>query len=481
MLCVARWGSSQPVAFGSEALRSARLSVLDRPAVSAGARRPTLVISLAIAVCATGAVAWASTGALKPKQCIADEGNNPGGCPSTTPGLNDTQFVTVSDDGKSVYAGGYADNAIVRFKRNRDSGALTARGCVGNDGSNPDGCAQTADGLVAPSSIAVSRDGKSVYVASDESNDSAGARFKRNRRTGALTPKGCIADPDTNPDGCATTAQGLNGGTTAVAISRDGKSVYFASGNDDAIVRFRRNTDTGALTPKGCVADTDSAAGCPKTTKGLTNPHAVTVSRDGKSVYATGSQDNAIVRFRRNRDTGALNPRGCIADLTQNPDGCARTARGLDDPAGLAVSEDGKSLYASAGDADAIVRFRRDRRTGALNPKGCIADPDSNSSGCGATVQGLDIPGPPALSADSRSLYVAGLLDNAIVRFKRIRDTGALKPRGCVGDTDNNLAGCGQTTQGLDDVFALAVSGDGKSVYSASIGDNAILRLRRER
>jgi 6-phosphogluconolactonase (cycloisomerase 2 family) len=440
-----------------------------------------LLLSVAIALLATASAALAATGALTPKGCIADEGNNPGGCPRTAPGLNDTQFVTVSNDGRSVYAGGYADNAVVRFKRDRDTGALKPKGCIGNDGSNPDGCAQTADGLVAPPSIAVSRDGKSVYVASDESNDSSGARFKRNRRTGALKPKGCIADPDTNPDGCATTAEGLNGGTTAVAISRDGKSVYFASGNDDAIVRFKRNRTTGALTPKGCISDTSSSVGCGKTAKGLSNPHGVEVSRDGRSVYATGSQDNAIVRFKRDRETGALKPRGCVADKADNPDGCAKTAQGLDNPLAVVVSRDGKSVYATAQFADAIVRLKRDTGTGALKPRGCIADPDSNPSGCAATAQGLDGPGPPALSADSRSLYVAGVGDNAIVRFKRDRDTGALKPKGCVGDADNNLADCGKTAQGLDDVFGVAVSSDGKSVYSASVGDNAILRLRRER
>jgi 6-phosphogluconolactonase (cycloisomerase 2 family) len=442
--------------------------------------RTHLPLALALVLLVAG-TAWAATGALTPRGCIADEGNNPGGCPRTTPGLNDTQVVTVSSDGRSVYAGGYADNAIVRFNRDRDTGALKPKGCVGNDGNNPDGCDQTADGLVAPASIAVSPDGKSVYVASDESNDSAGARFKRNRRTGALKPKGCIADPDSNPDGCSTTAEGLNGGTTAVAISRDGKSVYFASGNDDAIVRFKRDRDTGALAPKGCIADKDSSAGCGRTTKGLTNPHAVTVSRDGKSVYATGSQDNAIVRFKRRRDTGALRPKGCVAEKADNPDGCAKTANGLDNPVAVVVSPDGKSVYATAQSADAIVRLKRDRQTGALKSKGCIADPDTNPSGCAATAQGLDTPGLLTVSPESKSVYVAGLADNAIVRFKRDRDTGALKHKGCIGDAVNNLAGCGWTAQGLDDVFAVTVSTDGKSVYSASVGDNAILRLRRER
>src|SRR5438270_154208 len=99
---------------------------------------------------------------------------------------------------------------------------------------------------------------------------------------------------------------------------------------------------TGALTPKGCIADsTNNPDRCPKTAKGLDCPQSVTVSRDGKSVYAAGSQDNAIVRFARNFTTGALTAKGCIADPAHNPDGCPKTAKGLDRTVFAAVSRDG--------------------------------------------------------------------------------------------------------------------------------------------
>src|SRR6266852_6272023 len=76
--------------------------------------------------------------------------------------------------------------------------------------------------------------------------------------TGALTPKGCIADPEHNLAGCARTAAGLDE-VYSLAISPDGRSVYAVSdgsryGGDAAIVRFARNPTTGALTPQGCIA-----------------------------------------------------------------------------------------------------------------------------------------------------------------------------------------------------------------------------------
>ena len=60
------------------------------------------------------------------------------------------------------------------------------------------------------------------------------------------------------------------------------------------MVRFDRDTATGALTPQGCVADVGDAAGCGATQQGLDGANGVAVSPDGKSVY--------IVVVRRQRD-----------------------------------------------------------------------------------------------------------------------------------------------------------------------------------
>jgi len=117
--------------------------------------------------------------------------------------------------------------------------------------------------------------------------------------TGSLDPEGCVAGTASNPDGCAQTAKGLDG-PYSVAVSADGKSVYVAGTSDSAIVRFNRNATSGALTPNGCVADpVNNPDGCTKTAPGLDNADWVTVSPDGTSVYAVGGGDNAIVLFGR--------------------------------------------------------------------------------------------------------------------------------------------------------------------------------------
>jgi DNA-binding beta-propeller fold protein YncE len=424
-------------------------------------------------------VAFASVGGLTSKGCVGDDDHNPDGCARTAKALDGVNSLALSADGRSLYAGAPGDNALSRFKRNRATGALRPRGCIADADGNIDHCLGGTNGLGSVTSLAVSADGRSLYDTSYGAN--AVFRFKRNRTTGALTLKGCIADPAHNTAGCAKTAKGLDA-PDSVAVSADGRSVYVAGYADNAIVRFKRNATTGALTPKGCVGDADSNPdGCTKTTLALNGPQDVTVSPEGKSVYVAGYVDGAIVRFNRSRTTGALTPKGCIADPTYNPDACPKTAPGLSEPWAVAVSPDRKSVYLSDDGDSAIVRFNRSRTTGALTPKGCIADPANNTAGCTKTAKGLDGGTGVAVSPDRKSVYAIGSSDNAIVHFKRNATTGALTPKRCIGDVDSNPDGCPKTAPGLKDAQDVAVSEEGKSVYVAGAGDNAVVRFRRQR
>src|SRR5918999_2342816 len=70
--------------------------------------------------------------------------------------------------------------------------------------------------------------------------------------SGDLTPEGCVDDNDDGTDVCAQSVDGLSG-AQSVAVSPDGKSVYIASNEDAAIARFERNTTTDALIYRGCL------------------------------------------------------------------------------------------------------------------------------------------------------------------------------------------------------------------------------------
>ena len=116
----------------------------------------------------------------------------------------------------------------------------------------------------------------------------------------------CKAIPDASSDGENSGLQGLE----SVALSRDGKSLYAASGDDAAVARFRRDRDTGKLTYRGCLSG-DKASACkeiPVATpggfgeqSGLDNPQSLALSGDGKSLYVASLGDSAVGRFRRER------------------------------------------------------------------------------------------------------------------------------------------------------------------------------------
>src|SRR6266540_3693303 len=233
------------------------------------------------------------------------------------------------------------------------TGALTGQGCIQNFGRTD--CGVTAPGLITANGVAASPDGKSVYVTSLLGD--AIVRFDRDTTTGALTGQGCIADVG-DAAGCGTVQQGL-AQATGVAVSPDGKSVYAVSFGEGAIVRFDRDTTTGALTGQGCIADVNDFAGCGTTQQGLNGADGVAASPDGRSVYVTSLQDRAVVRFDRDTATGALTGQGCIADVGDAA-GCGTTQQGLASANGVAVSPDGRSAYVAGFDDDAIVRFDRD-------------------------------------------------------------------------------------------------------------------------
>jgi DNA-binding beta-propeller fold protein YncE len=205
------------------------------------------------------------------------------------------------------------------------------------------------------------------------------------------------------------------------------------------------------------------------------------VSPDGRSVYATGYEDDALVRFARNARTGALKPRGCIDDNDDGPDQCAQSMNGLEGPLSLDVSPDGKSVYVAANSDDAVARLKRNRETGALNPAGCTDDDDTGPDSCASSSPGLAGAASVAVTRDGRSVYAAGLGDDAVAHLRRSRETGALTPAGCVDDNDSGTDECDRDADGLDYVLALAPSPDSRSVHAVSYLDEALVHLKRRR
>src|SRR5206468_10651005 len=162
---------------------------------------------------------------------------------------------------------------------------------------------------------------------------------------------------------------------------------------------------------------------CAQSTDGLARSHQIAMSADGKSLYAASIVDGAVVRFKL-KTNGVIVPKGCIQDNDTGTDACAKATNGLEGARSVAVSPHGTSVYVGSSGDDAVVHFQRDTTSGALHPSGCVDDNDTGDDDCAQSTDGLDYDQSVAVSPDGSSVYVAGLRDDAIVGFGRDPGTG---------------------------------------------------------
>lgn len=349
---------------------------------------------------ATGKLSWGG--------CLQDVGAR--GC-TDVPGapLAFMGDVAVSSDGTSVYA--TSDRAVMRLVRAPD-GQVAWDGCLA--AGQGTGCgALSGTPLDNARALAVSPDGKGVYVAA--SILGSVAHF-----SSPLSYVGCLASEAAPPSGGNSGCGDLSGDplrrAEAVAVSPDGRSVYVVAFVGAAIGHFARSTETGNLGWRGCL-NNDGSNGCDNLTDApLSGASAVELSPDGRSVYISSTSSQTISHLSRNVTTGELTWEGCLSNdgtnhCTDLPGAPLRGA--MED---LAVSPDGKSVYATTA-VGLVAHLARDPETGRLTWDGCYGEDDSE--GC------VDVPGPltlansVAVSADGRSVYVTSGDRNAVTHFRR--------------------------------------------------------------
>jgi DNA-binding beta-propeller fold protein YncE len=369
-----------------------------------------------------------ATGALTQKAgtdgCISQTGT--GALCQIGVALDDTHGLAISPDGRNVYATAGASDSVLIYDRDLATGELSFKvdilGCVSEDGSGD----QCIDGFALnnAAAVAVSPDGRNVYVASFSSD--AVAVFDRDAN-GELTQKagmaGCVSEGGAG--GCAP-GVALNA-PSALAVSPDGKNVYATTQLADSVVIFDRDIDTGALTQKngtnGCISE-DSTGGDCVNGVALDVPFSVVVTADGRSVYVASQDSDAVAVFDRNLTTGVLTQKagllGCIS--LDGTGGACTTGVALDKASGVAASPDGKGVYVVAQEvSQAVVAFDRDVSTGALTQKSGVAACVSHTGSLGDCVDGVALLAPlgVAVSADGRHVYVATAVSDGVAAFTR--------------------------------------------------------------
>jgi 6-phosphogluconolactonase (cycloisomerase 2 family) len=364
--------------------------------------------------------------------CISDSGT--GGACLDGVALVGPRSVAVSPDGASFYFPATTSAAVAIFSRDQTTGRLSqlagTNGCVSETGTG--GACVDGAALDGARSAVVSPDGTSVYVASVFSD--AAAVFARDSVTGVLTqlprPAGCVSGTGTG----STCVDGVAlDGARSVAVSPDGKSVYLASDTSGAVAVFSRDETSGAIAQlagsSGCVSQTGTDGACTDV-RALGGAGGVAVSPDGRNVYVASLSSDAVAVFARDQTTAALTQLGGIAGCvseTGNGGSCV-DGRALDRPRSVAVSADGGNVYVAAETGDAVAVFSRDQATGRLTQLpgaiGCLSETGSGGECADATA--LDGVRSVAVSPDGKSVYAASFYSSAVTVFLRDETTGAL-------------------------------------------------------
>jgi DNA-binding beta-propeller fold protein YncE len=380
--------------------------------------------------------------------------------------LDNPVAIAISPDGQNVYVAATGSASLSVFRRDPARGALEqlagTAGC--SSVAAQFGC-KDAILLQHASAIVVSPDGQHVYVAS--STEDSIAIFVRDLDSGELSqpavPNGCIREVGggTCLDGEAM--QGLR----ALAFSPDGLFLYAAANKSNAIAIFSRNPGTGTLTSVGFQSSQSHL--------GLVRDLAI--SPDGRNLYALAdgvNDEDVLSLWTRNAADGSLGPLGSPSCISDKGTYCVK-ANVLDQPEAIEVSPDGTWVGVAGFINDTFTAFRRNG-DGTLSEGGCARAGIPAPCLASASITNASS---LAFSPDSRHAYV-GTNGPGYVTTLVAPD---LQPRfldvigGCVSAAGG---GCANEAYGLSGALTPVVSPDGRNVYVASSGEDAIVVLMRQ-
>jgi DNA-binding beta-propeller fold protein YncE len=411
-----------------------------------------------------------------PQLCFAQTPAS--GCTSA-PGLESARAVAITADGHNLYVGG--GTSISVFQRDA-KGALTqlagVLGCVSSSGGT--GCGH-ALGLSGVAQIGLSPDGRHLYAVSSIAGSVTA--FARDTTTGALTQlrgaAGCV-----RPGGDGGCASGVGlAGATAMAIAPDGRSLYVAGQEANAVASFSIDPVGGALLQLGgkgaCVRGGDDPGAC-LDGRALLGADALAISPDGAIVYAAAKDVDAVAVLQRDPTTGALSQQagltGCIR--LSGGLGCA-TARSLAQPSALAIAPGGRDLYVASASGNAISLLQRDAATGLMiQPAGTAGCIGQGIADCTAAPL-LTAPAALAMGPDGSSLTVATSGDGTLITLHRDTTSGLLAavpaPSGCISTT---AAGGCQALGVLGPATSMAIAPAGDVLYAAA--STGLIALARQ-
>jgi uncharacterized repeat protein (TIGR01451 family) len=375
-------------------------------------------------------------------------------------GLLSPADLAVSPDGRHVYAVSLQDGALSVFERfsRRGLDGATQGDHLEFRARYVDGQNGVVGGLDRASRVLVSPDGRSVFVTSEDRNTLT--VFERDVSDPLGSGYGLLTYVTRFSDG----AGGVDGllGAQGMTMDPDGRHLYVAGSFEAAIAIFARDPITRVLSYQGQVRN--GTAGV----SGLSGIRDLLVSRDGRQLLGVSSISNAVLVFNRDRSLVPGQDGNLSFVQALNLQSGARLMS-LSMPQG-SLPTDGEHVYVVGQTTSRLFVLRRN--TDVSSPGFGRLSPAFEYSRNQPGLSRMNGPRDVQVSADGRRVYVAAQFGHSVLVFDR--------------DLNRNGAGYGglslletrtdglEGVDGLNDVYAVALSPDSRNVYGAGFGDRAI-------
>lgn len=304
------------------------------------------------------------------------------GASIATPGDDVSWDVVVDNVGPSSVRGVFVDDqfpaAVYRSEWS----------CVAEPAAGILSLPLPADTRAVPAALAISAAGRFAYSVGGNEVEV----FRRDPLTGALTQvQRLLAGADGVTDIL---------GARDVVISADGRFVYVAGFDSDAIALFERDSNSGQL--EFVDAWRDGLQGI----EGLGGVGRLLLSPEGGHLYAAGFLDNSLVTFAIDGSTGALVQIDLLSQGIADVDG-------LNELRDLAWSTDDSYMFAIAGVNQSLLALSRNSASGVLTPVSILLNDDL----LGGSAEGALLGARSVIAVDDE-IMVAAQDSELLGRFK---------------------------------------------------------------
>ncbi|KAA2261208.1 lactonase family protein [Solihabitans fulvus] len=297
-------------------------------------------------------------------------------------GVANPSFLTLSADGRTLYAVDEQTDGSVTALAVDAAGGLRVLGTQSSGGADPCHLAVHADGRHL---LSANYSSGSVAVHPIHPDGSLGAR------TDLVQHKGSGPDPDRQAGPHAHMVCPDPGGRFVLAVDLGTDTVY----------SYRLDPSTGRLKPRSTAALRPGAG-----------PRHLAFHTSGRFAYVVNELDSTIVVCAYDPATGVLRPGKPQATV---PAGAPASPRNY--PAEVLVAGDGRFVYVSNRGHDSVAVFAVEAGGGTLRL-------------LGATPVGGSFPRHISVDPTGRILFAANQKSNTVTSFLVDRQSGALTPSG---------------------------------------------------